>query len=69
MPEMDGKSTFKKIKDINPDVKALIISGFSKEGRALDILKDGALGFVQKPFRRYDIAQIIQNTLSKTNKK
>ncbi|MFC1724351.1 PAS domain S-box protein [candidate division KSB1 bacterium] len=69
MPEMDGKSIYKKLKEINPDVKTLIISGFSKEGRASDMLRDGALGFVQKPFRRYDLAQIIRNTILKNTLK
>jgi len=49
MPEMDGQETFQAMKEINPDVKVLLLSGFSIEGKAKEIIKDGALGFLQKP--------------------
>ena len=52
MPRMGGNEVYKTLKDLNPHVKVIISSGFSQEGYAgIDkLIKDGALGFIQKPF-------------------
>jgi two-component system cell cycle sensor histidine kinase/response regulator CckA len=50
MPEMSGKDTYERIKQINPDVKVLLSSGYSIEGQATQILNRGCDGFIQKPF-------------------
>jgi CheY-like chemotaxis protein len=50
MPEMDGVETFTHLKRMNPCVKVLVASGYSKEHQSAKILRDGAKGFIQKPF-------------------
>ena len=47
---MSGKETYERIKQINPDVKVLLFSGYSIEGQATEILNRGCDGFIQKPF-------------------
>ena len=49
MPDVGGKEAFEKIIEIEPKMKVLVTSGYSKSGRAKDILDAGALGFIQKP--------------------
>ncbi|MFC1489692.1 PAS domain S-box protein [Candidatus Latescibacterota bacterium] len=65
MPEMDGLETFKKLKIMNPDIKTIVMSGFSKKGKASDLLNLGAQGFVQKPFRLAELSETISNVLKK----
>ena len=50
MPGIGGGEAFDKLKVINPDVKVLLSSGYSIDGRAQQILDRGCDGFLQKPF-------------------
>jgi signal transduction histidine kinase/ActR/RegA family two-component response regulator len=50
MPELDGKETFRRLKDINGNVKVLFISGYTDEERFKNIMTEGALGLIRKPF-------------------
>ncbi len=50
MPEMSGSQTFDALRDLNPDLKVLLASGYSVQGKAQQILDRGCNGFIQKPF-------------------
>jgi CheY-like chemotaxis protein len=60
---MGGGETFDRLKQINPDVRVLLSSGYSLEGQAKDILTRGCLGFIQKPYKIEDLAKKIQDIL------
>lgn len=53
MPGLGGKETFLRLRDINPNIKVLLSSGYSIDGEVGEILKEGVGGFVQKPYK-YD---------------
>lgn len=62
MPVMDGESAFKEIRRINPKVKVIISSGYSADKK--DVLRNtGVKGFISKPFRLGDIAEIVKKAL------
>ncbi len=63
MPGMGGGETFDRLKQINPDVRVLLSSGYSLEGQAKDILNRGCLGFIQKPYKIEELAKKIQDIL------
>ncbi len=50
MPGMDGAEFFRKVKEIDPDVKTILSSGFILDERAQKLLDEGMNGFIQKPF-------------------
>ena len=50
MPGMGGGETFDRLKEIAPDLKVLLSSGYSIDGEATEILARGCEGFIQKPF-------------------
>ena len=50
MPRMGGMETFRELKDINPDIRALLISGYSDHNVIEQLRAEGVLGFVNKPF-------------------
>ena len=50
MPNLGGADTFYALKEINPEVKVLLSSGYSITGEAQELLDQGAKGFIQKPF-------------------
>ncbi|MBF0546594.1 MAG: PAS domain S-box protein [Candidatus Riflebacteria bacterium] len=67
MPKIGGRDTFLALRTINPNIKAFIASGFSINGEARQILEDGVLGFIQKPFQISELSRIVNKTL-KINK-
>jgi len=64
MPEMAGKETNIKLRTINPEVKVLLSSGYSQDGTATEILNEGALGFIQKPFTIQELSIAISEALN-----
>ena len=56
MPGMGGEETFLKMKEINPNIRALLSTGYSQDGRVSEILSKGVKGFIQKP---YDFNQLL----------
>jgi CheY-like chemotaxis protein/signal transduction histidine kinase len=63
MPEIDGKMAYEKLKQINPDIKVLLSSGYSITGQALEILDQGCNGFIQKPFSVKDLSLKVREIL------
>ena len=57
MPEMNGRDTYDALKQINPDVKVLLVSGYSLNKQIEELMDRGCNGFIQKPF---DIVQLSQ---------
>jgi PAS domain S-box-containing protein len=52
MPVMDGAETFKRLREIRPDLPILVASGFAGEQETGDMLSQGNADFLTKPFRR-----------------
>ncbi len=63
MPGMDGGETYDRLKALNPDIKALLSSGYSVGGKASEILRRGCNGFLQKPYRIKDLSMKIGEIL------
>jgi len=63
MPDRGGGETFYRMKEINPNVKVLLSSGYSIEGQASEILERGCDGFIQKPFNIMRLSQGIRGIL------
>jgi CheY-like chemotaxis protein len=63
MPEMDGRETFERLKQVDPAVKVLISSGYSIDEIASDMLVLGCDDFIQKPFDMYQASKMIRNVL------
>jgi two-component system response regulator AtoC len=48
MPDMDGSAVLKKIKEINPEIQVIVISGQEDVSTAINLLKDGAFDYIVK---------------------
>ncbi len=64
MPGMGGGDVFDQLKRINPDVRVLLSSGYSMDGQASAILRQGCRGFIQKPFSIQELSQKISEILA-----
>ena len=65
MPQMGGGETYDRMKEIDPNIKVLLSSGYSINGQATEILKRGCDGFIQKPFTMKDLSKAIREVLDK----
>ncbi len=65
MPEMGGGQAYDRMKEINPDLKVLLSSGYSIDGRAHEIMERGCNGFIQKPFNLSELSAKIREILQK----
>jgi two-component system cell cycle sensor histidine kinase/response regulator CckA len=65
MPGMGGGEAYARMKEINPDIKVLLSSGFSIDGQATEILDLGCDGFIQKPFNINELSAKIREILKK----
>ena len=63
MPVMNGRDTFVAMRKINPDIKAMLATGYSLDSNAQEILDEGALSHIQKPFRIHDLLPQIEQAL------
>ncbi|HEX9020259.1 MAG TPA: PAS domain S-box protein [Nitrospirota bacterium] len=59
MPGMDGRDVFARLRAINPYVKVIASSGYGQDRDADDLLKQGAAGFVQKPYRIAELVRVV----------
>ncbi len=65
MPDMGGGEAYDRMKEINPKVKVLLLSGYSIDGQATEILERGCDGFMQKPFSIKELSGKIREILDK----
>ncbi len=61
MPNMSGAECFAVLREMNPELKVLISSGYSQDMGANDLLKAGAAGFLEKP---YSISALLKSVKS-----
>ena len=64
MPGYGGGETFSRLKEIDPDVRVLLTSGYSENGRAGEVVEVGAMGFIQKPAQLTELAEKIREILN-----
>jgi two-component system cell cycle sensor histidine kinase/response regulator CckA len=63
MPGMGGKETFTALKEINPQVKVILSSGYSLDGPAREIMEQGCKAFIQKPFSLQELSERVRTIL------
>jgi PAS domain S-box-containing protein len=63
MPEMSGGKTYDRLKELSPEIKVLLSSGYSMNEQASQILKRGCNGFIQKPFNSKELTGKIRKIL------
>ena len=64
LPDMDGKAIYPLLKDIRPDMKVIVCSGYSSDGPAQEILNAGAQAFIQKPFSINKLSENLRTVLN-----
>jgi len=65
MPNMDGLALLEKIKEKDPDMDVIIITGFGSIESAVDAMKKGASEYITKPFNLDELHIKIRKVLEK----
>jgi DNA-binding NarL/FixJ family response regulator len=60
LPDSTGSEVYKKLKVLDPSVKVVITSGFEYDEKIQEVLNQGALGFLGKPFDRAQIINFVR---------
>jgi DNA-binding NtrC family response regulator len=65
MPRMGGMELLRTLKEKDPEVPVIIMTGFGTIESAIEAIKAGAFDFITKPFKLDRLLIIIQNALEK----
>ena len=63
MPKLPGDEVFFRLREIVPDLKVLVISGYTSEEAVQRILDHGGKGFIQKPFTIEELSKKVRACL------
>ncbi len=65
MPEKGGRQVFREIRAMDPDVRIVLCSGYGQEQYFDELLGDGAVAFLQKPFQHAELVAKVEEALNK----
>ena len=65
MPGMGGREAFSRLREIRSDIPIIIASGFAKEEDMTELNKLGVNGFLNKPFRKVELAGIVGKSVGR----
>jgi CheY-like chemotaxis protein len=61
MPHMDGEQCFRELRQLQPDIKVIISSGFNEHEVTQKFVGKGLAGFIQKPYRFSVLRNAVKN--------
>ncbi len=68
MPEMDGLEALRAIKSANPEVKVVMITGNASNDNVQEAVRNGASGFIVKPFNAAKVLDTLDRVLAGAGK-
>ena len=63
MPGIDGLEVLRRVPEIRPEVKVVIITAWGSIEAAVEAMKLGAVDFLQKPFDAQDVRELVSSLL------
>ncbi len=63
MPRMDGLECIRALRKLNSNVHILVVSALADKATAIQALKEGAQGFLCKPFSEGDLTEAMDELL------
>jgi two-component system, NtrC family, response regulator AtoC len=66
LPDGDGLTVLKKIKERDPDTLVILLTAFSSVETAVEAMKQGAYHFANKPFHLDEIVLLVEKALETT---
>ena len=63
MPGMDGREVFRRVRQIDPELPVLIVTGHAAVQDAVELMRDGAYDFLATPFAATRLVVSVRNAL------
>jgi len=67
MPGMDGMEVLRRVREIRPDIRVIIITAYGTIESAVEAMKLGAVDFIQKPFSPDEIRGLVSRVMDREN--
>ena len=64
MPRMDGETAFRVLRELRPDLRVVLSSGYNEQDATSAFVGKGLAGFLQKPYRASDLIDAVASALS-----
>jgi CheY-like chemotaxis protein/Ni,Fe-hydrogenase maturation factor len=65
MPDMNGMEVLRRIKQTNPEITIIVITGFASVDTAVEAFKLGVFDYVSKPFTPKELASTVKRALER----
>jgi PAS domain S-box-containing protein len=62
---MGGEECFKRLKALDPDVRAIVTSGYDDDDMVRRFLEMGFVGYITKPYRVGDLGRVLKSVLER----
>ena len=62
---MGGEQTFRQLRELHPEVNAIMVSGYDNDEMASQFLDMGFCGYLTKPYRVSDLGKMLRTVLGK----
>lgn len=62
MPRLGGAACFEHLKEIDPRVRVVLMSGFTRNRRVNDLMARGCLYFLRKPFELCELVETVRES-------
>jgi two-component system cell cycle sensor histidine kinase/response regulator CckA len=66
LPRLGGWEAFLKMREIDPELKGILASGFFNPVVRAEIIKSGAMDFISKPYNSEQILKMVREALDET---
>ena len=63
MPRLGGRECFRALREMNPALRAILSTGYGLNVAAQEILDEGMLGFIQKPYQMNQLSEVVAKAL------
>ena len=63
MPRLGGRECFRALREMNPALRAILSTGYGLNVAAQEILDEGMLGFIQKPYQMDQLSEVVAKAL------
>jgi len=65
MPGMDGIEVLRRVREIRPDIRVIMITAYGTVESAVEAMKLGAVDFLQKPFDPEEIRELVSRVMDR----
>jgi PAS domain S-box-containing protein len=65
MPRMGGRDCYRALKKMKPEVKTILSTGYGSNSVAQELLDEGMLGFIPKPYELLHLAEMVSRALKR----